>query len=273
MLHLAEQIDAAAAIVRSQWAERPVAGIILGSGLGGLAREIDAAAKIDYAELPHFPRSTAVGHAGRLVCGTLAGRPVVAFQGRFHLYEGWTAEQASLPVRLAKALGAGGLIVSNAAGGLNPLYRVGDVMLIDDQINLMFANPLIGVNDDDLGPRFPDMCAPYDRQLQEVAMAAALEHRFVLHRGVYVGMLGPTYETRAEYRMCRRLGGDAVGMSTVPEVVAAVHAGMRVAGVSTITNAGTADALDETDHSAVTQIAGAAAERLGVITRAILQAL
>lgn len=273
VLHLAQQVEAATAIVRSQWSEQPVAGIILGSGLGGLVREIDAAAKIPYADLPHFPQSTAVGHAGRLVCGTLAKRPVVAFQGRFHLYEGWTAEQASLPVRLAKALGAEALVVSNAAGGLNPMYRVGDVMLIDDQINLMFANPLMGVNDDALGPRFPDMCAPYDRPLQEVAVAAALAKGFTLHRGVYVAMLGPTYETRSEYRMCRQLGGDAVGMSTVPEVIAAVHGSLRVLGVSTITNAGTADALDETDHDQVQTVAASAADRLAVIVQAVVESL
>ncbi|MCA9237684.1 MAG: purine-nucleoside phosphorylase [Planctomycetales bacterium] len=272
MIHLAEQIEAAVAAVRRHWKERPVAGIILGTGLGGFARHIERATHVNYGDIPNFPATTAAGHAGRLVCGTLDGRPVVAFQGRFHLYEGWSAEQASLPVRLLRGLDAETLIVSNAAGGLNPQYRVGDLMLIDDHINLMFANPLIGVNDDLLGPRFPDMCAPYDRQLQDVALQTALDHKFALHRGVYVSMLGPTYETRAEYRMCRTLGGDAVGMSTVPEVVAAVHAGMRIVGVSTITNVGTPDALDETDHDAVQTVAATAGEKLAAIVRAVVAA-
>ncbi|HMP07499.1 MAG TPA: purine-nucleoside phosphorylase, partial [Lacipirellulaceae bacterium] len=251
----------------------PRAGIILGSGLGGLAREIDAAATIDYAELPHFPQPTATGHVGKLVCGVLAGVPVVAFQGRFHLYEGHSAQTASLPVRLLQALGAQGLIVSNAAGGLNPMFGTGDVMLIDDHINFMFANPLIGVNDDDLGPRFPDMSSPYDRELQRRALEAALAAGFLIHRGVYVAVLGPNYETRAEYRMFRRLGGDAVGMSTVPEVVAARHAGLRVLGLSTITNLGAPDALTATTGHDVLNVASTAEARLGAIVRAVVQGL
>ncbi|MBX3432393.1 MAG: purine-nucleoside phosphorylase [Pirellulales bacterium] len=273
MIRLAATIAESASAVRRHWDATPVAGIILGSGLGGLANEIDATATIAYGDIPHFPKSTAVGHAGRLVCGMLAGKPVVAFQGRFHLYEGWSAEQASLPVRLMKALGAEALVVSNAAGGLNPQFRVGDVMLIDDQINLMFANPLVGVNDDALGPRFPDMCAPYDPLLQEVAATVALEHKFPLRRGVYVGMLGPTYETRSEYRMCRTIGGDAVGMSTVPEVVAAIHAGMRVLGISTITNVGSPDALGETTAHDVLNAAATAADKLAAIVRGVVRSL
>jgi purine-nucleoside phosphorylase len=273
MLQLAAQIEEAATAVRQRWSHTPRAGIILGSGLGNLAKEIAADATIDYADIPHFPKTTAIGHAGRLVCGTLEGVPVIAFQGRFHLYEGHDAQLAGFPVRVLKALGGDVLIVSNAAGGLNPQYGTGEVMLIDDQINLQFDNPLIGVNDDTLGPRFPDMSAPYDRDLQRIAMKIALQEQFLLHRGVYVAMLGPTYETRAEYRMCRRLGGDVVGMSTVPEVIAARHAGMRVLGLSTITNIGSADTLTETSGHDVLTVAATAAGKLIAIVRGIVQSL
>jgi purine-nucleoside phosphorylase len=267
------QIDEAASAVRRHWPLSPKAGIILGSGLGEFAKEIAAEATIDYVDLPHFPRTTAIGHAGKLVCGTLAGVPVVAFQGRFHLYEGHSPQTAGFPVRLLKALGGEALIVSNAAGGLNPQYATGDVMLIDDQINLMFANPLVGVNDDALGPRFPDMSSPYDRELQQQAVKIAMSEGFVLHRGVYVGMLGPTYETRSEYRMCRQLGGDVVGMSTVPEVVVARHAGMRVLGLSTITNIGSPDALTETSGHDVLAVAATAAGKLSAIVRGVVREL
>jgi purine-nucleoside phosphorylase len=273
MLHLASQIAETSAAVRRHWSATPAAGVILGSGLGELAKEIDAAATIDYADLPHFPHATALGHAGKLVCGTLAGKPVVAFQGRFHLYEGHAPQRAAYPVRLLKALGGRVLIVSNAAGGLNPQYATGDVMLIDDQINLMFANPLIGVNDDALGPRFPDMSGPYDRRLQRQAVEIAQREGFTLHRGVYVAVLGPNYETRAEYRMLRRLGGDAVGMSTVPEVIAAQHAGLRVLGLSTITNVGSPDALSETTAHDVLNVAASAAKKLSAIVRGVVNSL
>ncbi len=201
MLHVAEQIEAAAQAVRQRWPNTPCAGIVLGSGLGGLADEITVDVRIDYADIPNFAKSTALGHKGQLVCGHLEDVPVIAFQGRFHIYEGYSAEQAALPARLTKALGANVLVVSNAAGGLNPHYAVGDVMLIEDHINFLFANPLIGVNDDRLGPRFPDMSSPYDREFMEIAERVARREDFVLHRGVYVAMLGPTYETRAEYRI------------------------------------------------------------------------
>jgi purine-nucleoside phosphorylase len=273
MIGVKSLIAESAAAVRKRWPTVPRAGIILGSGLGDLAKEIEAEAIIDYAEIPNFPQTTAVGHAGKLVCGTLAGKPVIAFQGRFHLYEGHSPQTASLPVRLLHALGGEALVVSNAAGGLNPAYGTGDVMLIDDQINLMFANPLVGVNDDELGPRFPDMSRPYDRELQRRALAVALEQKFALHRGVYVAVLGPNYETRSEYRMLRRLGGDAVGMSTVPEVIAAQHAGLRVLGLSTITNVGSPDSLTETTAHDVLAVAATAAGKLSAIVRGVVEAL
>lgn len=273
MLQLASQIAETAAFVRAQWPATPKAGVILGSGLGDFASEIEAEATIPYADIPHFPSTTAIGHAGRLVCGMLGGAPIIAFQGRFHLYEGHAVQIAALPVRLLAALGGRALIVSNAAGGLNPQYATGDVMLIDDQINLMFKNPLVGVNDDALGPRFPDMCAPYDKRLQRHAVEIAMREGFILHRGVYVSVLGPNYETRAEYRMLRRLGGDAVGMSTTPEVIAATHAGLRILGLSTITNVGSPDSLSETTGHEVLSVAATASAKLSAIVRGVVETL
>lgn len=270
---LKKQIDEAVAVIRAAIGDAsPSVGVILGSGLGGLAERIDDAVGLPYEGLPHFPRSTAAGHAGRLIVGTLrgTGRTVLAMQGRFHLYEGWDAQQAAFPVWVMRRLGIETIVVSNAAGGLDPSYAVGDVMLIEDHINYMFRNPLLGVNDDSLGPRFPDMSAPYDAALMAVAESTARREGFVLPRGVYVGMLGPTYETRAEYRMCRRLGGDAAGMSTVPEVIAARHAGMRVLGLSTITNACSPDQLGETTHEEVVEAAASAGEKLRVIVESVV---
>ncbi len=269
----ANRISESAIAVRKHWDTSPRVGIVLGSGLGELATQISVEKVIDYATIPHFPKPTAMGHKGQLVCGQLEDVPVVAFQGRFHLYEGYTAQQAAIPARLSRALGADTLIVSNAAGGLNPHFAVGDVMLIDDQINLMFANPLIGINDDQLGPRFPDMSSPYDRELLDTATQVARRADFNVHCGVYVAMRGPTYETRAEYRMARRIGGDAVGMSTVPEVIAARHAGMRVLGLSTITNVGSPDAPCGTSGHDVIAAAATAAGKLSKIVRGVLATL
>lgn len=273
MLHISDQIAEAVAVVRQHWSGTPKAGIILGSGLGDLANQIEAEARIDYELIPHFPQTTAIGHHGCLVCGQLEGQPVIAFQGRFHLYEGHEAQEAALPVWLLKALGGNTLIVSNAAGGVNPYYEVGDVMLIDDQINLLFDNPLIGVNDDDMGPRFPDMSCPYDKELGQIAVEVSRREGFTLHRGVYMSCLGPTYETRAEYRMVRQLGADAVGMSTVPEVIAARHAGMRVLGLSTITNVGSPDAPTETSGHDVITAAAKASEKLIAVARAVVRGI
>lgn len=272
MHELSQHIDEAVAAIHHKVDAKPRVGVILGSGLGGLAKRIVAPVALPYEELPHFPRSTAAGHAGRLLVGELrgTGRPILAMQGRFHLYEGWDAQQAALPVWVMKRLGIEALVVSNAAGGLNPHYAVGDVMLIEDHINFMFKSPLVGVNDDSLGPRFPDMSAPYDAELMALAEQTAREQGFPLPRGVYVGMLGPTYETRAEYRMCRSLGGDAAGMSTVPEVIAARHAGLRVLGLSTITNACSPDQLGETTHEEVVEAAASAGEKLRAIVEAIV---
>lgn len=260
----------AAETIRKQCDVSPQWAIILGSGLGGLADQIDIAAEFPYAELPNFPRSTAIGHAGKLLLGHLRGKPVAVMQGRFHLYEGWSPQQTALPVRVMRELGARSLLVTNAAGGLNPRMRVGDPMVIDDQINLMFRNPLVGANDDNLGPRFPDMSAPYDRDYSERALAAARCSGFACFHGVYAGMLGPTYETRGEYRMLRTMGADAAGMSTVPEVVAAAHAGMRVLGISTITNVCSPDALGETSGQEVVDAANNASVKVLAMARAVI---
>lgn len=275
MQGLYEAAKEAAEAILASGIEKPRAGIILGSGLGDLANQIigfneSAPISIPYENLPHFPRSTAAGHAGRLIGGVLAGVPVIALQGRFHLYEGWTPRQAALPVWVMQQLGIELLVVSNAAGGVNPHYQVGDLMLIEDQINLMSANPLVGVNDDRLGDRFPDMSAPYDRKLLKLARQSAIDKGFLCQTGTYVGMLGPTYETRAEYRFCRQLG-DAVGMSTVPEVIAARHAKMRVLGMSVITNACSPDSLGETTHEEVVAAAKGAGERMQSIVESVLK--
>jgi purine-nucleoside phosphorylase len=270
MQHLRPQIAESAAYVRSRWSATPRCGIILGSGLGSVGESIELDAAIDYGEIPHFLKSTAVGHKGRLLCGQLAGTPVVAMQGRFHCYEGYSAERATFPVRLMIALGVELLIVSNAAGGLNPNFQCGDVMVIDDHINQLNRNPLVGVNDDELGPRFPDMGAPYDRRLGDRALAIARKHDFVCHRGVYAAMLGPTYETRAEIRMLRYFQADAVGMSTVPEAIVAVHAGRRVLGLSTITNVCSPDKQVTTSGHEVIATAETAREKLQAIVTGII---
>jgi purine-nucleoside phosphorylase len=270
MLHLRAQIDEAAKFIRGKWSETPRVGIILGSGLGSVGDAIQRDASIDYGDIPHFLRSTAIGHRGRLLFGSLGGAKVVAMQGRFHCYEGYSAERATFPVRVMKALGVKMLIVSNAAGGLNSGFCAGDVMVIDDHINFMNRNPLIGVNDDRLGPRFPDMSAPYDRRLNDRALAIARQENFVCHRGVYIAVLGPSYETRAEIRMLRSMGGDAVGMSTVPEAIVAAHSGMRVLGLSTITNVCSPDVPHVTSGEQVVATAESAREKLKSIVTGIV---
>jgi purine-nucleoside phosphorylase len=271
MLELYAQIEAAAAAIRDKWKETPRAGIILGTGLGNVAGEIESPVMIDYGDIPHFPRSTATSHRGRLVCGKLAGVPVVAMEGRFHQYEGYPLKQITLPVRVMKALGADLLIVSQAVGGMNPTYRAGDVMIIDDHINLMGDNPLVGVNDDRLGVRFPDMSAPYTPELIEVGLEIARRENFVAHRGVTVAVTGPNLETRAEYRFLRQIGADVVGMSTVPEAIVAVHSSMRVFGLSVITDMCLPDNLKEANVEEIIAIANAAQPKLRALVLGILK--
>jgi purine-nucleoside phosphorylase len=271
MQELWSQIEAAVGAIRKQWQGKPHAGVILGTGLGAVAREIQAEATIPYAEVPHFPRSTAISHAGVLVCGQLAGQSVVAMEGRVHSYEGYTHQQLTFPVRVMKALGADLLIVSNACGGMNPQYRVGDVMVIDDHINLMGGNPLIGINDDRLGPRFPDMSRAYTPELVDRALGVARRENFVAHRGVFVAVSGPNLETRAEYRFLRTIGADCVGMSTIPECLVAVHGGMRVLGLSAITDMCFPDSLKPVDIKEILHAASIAEPKLRMIVLGVLE--
>jgi purine-nucleoside phosphorylase len=226
----------AAQYVQSKIKATPEIGLILGSGLGILAEEITNPIKIPYHEIPGFPESTVEGHAGQLVIGDLEGKQVIAMQGRFHFYEGYSLDLVTLPVRMMKRLGVKNVVVTNAAGGINTDFAAGDLMIIEDQINFMFKNPLTGPNDSELGVRFPDMSQAYSAELQDKAFQVAKEQGIELQRGVYVSVTGPSYETPAEIRMLRKLGADAVGMSTVPEVIVAVHSGMKVLGMSCITN-------------------------------------
>jgi purine-nucleoside phosphorylase len=272
-LHARERIEACAQAVRARF-DRPVdAAIILGTGLGALADEITIEQVIDYAELPNFPLSTVESHKGRLLCGTLAGKTVIAMQGRFHRYEGYTLQQVTFPVRVLRALGAGTLIVSNACGGMHPLWQPGDLMLIADHINLLGDNPLIGPNDETLGPRFPDMSEPYDAALRGIAREVGLASGLTLREGVYVAVQGPNLETRAEYRFLRGIGADVVGMSTVPEVIVAVHGGMRVLGLSIITDQCLPDALEPASLEQIIGVARRAEPGLSAIVQGVLARL
>jgi len=269
----AEEMRIAGAVdsIRSVWPAGAVeVGIILGTGLGGLASRIEVDAVVDYRDVLHMPRLTGGDDRGRLILGRLEGRTVAVLQGRFHLYEGYSARQVAFPVRLLRALGAETLFVSFACGGLRPEWRPGDLVLLDDHINLQGTSPLVGPNDDGVGPRFPDMSEPYDRRLQEVAVAAAAERGIPLRRGVYAAMLGPQLETRAEYRMLGTLGADVVGMSTAAEVIAARHAGMRVLAAGVIVNQCLPDALPPVDVPEILRVAGAAEPLLAELFRAVL---
>lgn len=270
MSQIAQEIQAAVAVIRAHWKETAHAGIILGTGLGSVAGEVQSTVAIPYESIPHFPRSTTVSHTGQLVCGTLAGVPVVAMEGRFHAYEGYSYRQITFPVRVMRALGARLLIVSNACGGMNPHYQRGDIVVIDDHINLMNGNPLIGPNDDSLGPRFPDMSRPYDPDLIGRALSIARREDFTAHRGVYVAVTGPNLETRAEYRFLRGIGADVVGMSTVPEVIVAVHSGMRVLGLSVVTDMCLPDALEPAVVEEIIAVAASAEPKLRKIVLGVL---
>jgi purine-nucleoside phosphorylase len=264
------QIEDAKRVIEARWPGKPRVGIILGTGLGGLVEEIAAEATFHYGDLPHFPVSTVVSHAGRLVCGRLAGKIVMAMEGRFHFYEGYSLQKITFPVRVMRALGCEVLVVSNACGAMNPQYAKGDIMVIEDHINLMGDNPLIGPNDDRLGPRFPDMCFPYDRELIALAQRIALEERIPCHKGVFVAVPGPNLETRAEYRFLRGIGADVVGMSTVPEVIVGVHAGMRNVGFSIVTDMCLADALEPANIADIIATANAAEKKLRVLVRRLV---
>jgi purine-nucleoside phosphorylase len=272
---LYEQVAEAAASIRARVSLKPAVALILGSGLGDLAAEVRDATAIPYGEIPHFARSTVVGHAGRLLIGTLADVPVVMMQGRFHFYEGHTPQMLTLPVRVMSALGAQTLLVTNAAGGINPAYRPGDFMLISDHINLpglSGANPLLGTNDERFGERFPPLAKAYDANLRTLARSVAANiSGLTLHEGIYAMVGGPSYETGAELRFLRAIGADAVGMSTAPEVVVARHMGMQVLGISLITNAATGAESEEVKHEEVLSTADAAREKFAVLVLGILR--
>jgi purine-nucleoside phosphorylase len=268
---LYDRVAGAAKVIRERTSLRPEVAIVLGTGLGALAREIDSATVIPYDEIPGFPLSTVESHTGRLLLGRLGGRPVVAMQGRFHRYEGYDLREVTFAVRVLHALGAGTLVVSNACGGMHPLWSPGELVLLSDHINLLGENPLVGPNDERLGPRFPDMSAPYDPGLRALARAAALELGIVLREGTYVAVPGPNLETRAEYRMLRGIGADVVGMSTVPEVIVAVHEGMRVIGLSIITDQCLPDALEPADIARIIETANRAEPQLTRLVTTVVE--
>jgi purine-nucleoside phosphorylase len=268
---LYDDIQRAADAVRARAPLTPAVGIILGTGLGGLAEEVAVEATVPYETIPGFPLSTVESHAGRLLLGRLGGKPVVAMQGRFHRYEGYSLAQVTFPVRVLHALGASTLVVSNACGGMHPLWDAGDLVLLADHINLLGDNPLVGPNDDRLGPRFPDMSAPYAAELRALARDAARELGITLREGTYVAVAGPNLETRAEYRMLRTIGADVVGMSTVPEVIVANHEGMRVLGISIITDQCLPDALEPADIGRIIETARRAEPALTRLVRRVVE--
>ncbi|WP_256756796.1 purine-nucleoside phosphorylase [Cohnella sp. WQ 127256] len=255
MGQLLRQMEEAKTYIQSQTAIQPQIGLILGSGLGELADEIQDAIRIPYESIPHFPISTVEGHAGQLVIGHLHNKTVIAMQGRFHYYEGYSMQEVTFPVRVMKALGVDQLIVTNACGGMNPDFNPGDLMLIEDHLNMTGANPLIGSNDSTLGPRFPDMSRAYTPELLELVRDTAKSLGITVQQGVYAGITGPTYMTPAELTMLRKLGGDAVGMSTVPEVIVASHMAMKVIGISCVTDMAIGEHLEPLSHEQVIEVA------------------
>lgn len=270
MLDLFDKIEEAKTFIAGKWSGTPKAGIILGTGLGPFVERIEIEAEIDYESIPHFPSSTATSHRGRLICGKIDGVSVVAMEGRIHLYEGHAAKMITLPVRVMRAMGAKWLIASNAVGGMNPNYQAGDIMVIEDHINLMTDNPLIGINDDRLGPRFPDMSEPYSLEMVDEALSIARKNDFVAHKGVLVSVTGPNLETRAEYRFLRLIGADVVGMSVVPEVITAVHCGLRVVGFSVVTDMCLPDALQPAVVDEIIATANAAEPKLRALVAGIV---
>lgn len=268
MRGLYDRVEEAGRFLSGRLKSKPKVAIVLGTGLSGFAKRIEVAETIGYQEIPHFPVPTGVGHKAEAYVGTLGGKEVIAFGGRFHVYEGYDLEAITFPIRTAKAIGCEVLILSNAAGGINPQFQVADIMVISDHLNLTGLNPLIGPNDDRLGPRFPDMSQPYDRKLISRFEAIALDERVPLRKGVYVGITGPNLETAAEYRFFRQIGGDAIGMSTVLENIVAVHAGLRVIGVSVITDLCLPDALAPVEIEHILENAAKGEAKLsGLVTK------
>jgi purine-nucleoside phosphorylase len=266
-----EQISKAKAFIEDNTDVKPVIGIILGTGLGGLAAEIDVSTTLSYKDIPHFPVSTVETHEGKLLLGTLAGKSVVAMQGRFHFYEGYSMKQITFPVRVMSRLGVQTLLISNACGGMNPKYSRGDIMIIEDHINLLGDNPLIGPNLDDFGPRFPDMSEPWSKELSGIAELIARENNIKFQKGVFVAVSGPNLETRAEYRFLHRIGADCVGMSTVPENIVAVHSGMRVLGLSVVTDECFPDTLQPVNIQEIIETANNTERKLTLIMKEVIK--
>lgn len=267
------KINEAVAYIRGRYTVSPVAGIVLGSGLGSFTAEMTIETEIAYADIPHFPVSTVEGHVGKLIFGELGGKKVVAMMGRFHCYEGYTPQEVIFPIRVMKFLGISTLLISNAAGGMNADFKVGDLMIIKDHVSLFVINPLIGKNDENLGPRFPDMSEPYSKALIEMVKCIAAKENIDLQEGVYCGVTGPTFETRAEYKLLHVIGGDAVGMSTVQEVIAAAHMGLHVFGMSVITDLGIREDENKITHAEVLQAAKEAEPKLTHIFKELVSAL
>ncbi len=266
-----KNIERAVGFVRRQVREKPRFAVIIGTGLGGLAAAVESPKSIEYAKIPGFVTSTVSSHKGRLTFGKIEGGSVVAMEGRFHCYEGYTPAEVTFPVRVMRALGAEFLLISNVTGGMNPRFRPGDLVLIDDHINLQGVNPLVGPNDETLGPRFPDMSAPYDKELLATAEKMAVQLRLKVHKGVYVGVLGPNLETRAEYRFLRGIGADVVGMSTVPEVIVGVHCGFRVFAASVVTDSCLPDALVPAQLEDIIAVATAAEQPLSLLFKGLIR--
>lgn len=264
------KIQDTAAFIKQYISTPPSIGIILGSGLGALAEEVEKETELSYNDIPGFPVSTVEGHAGKMIFGKLGGKQVMLMAGRFHYYEGYNMQEVTFPVRVMKALGASTLILSNAAGGMNPSFKVGDIMVIDDHINLFPEHPLRGKNDDRLGTRFPDMSEPYDHTLIELAMQAGKEQNIDLKKGTYIGLSGPTFETPAEYKWLHIIGGDAVGMSTVPEAIVAKHGHMRVFALSVITDLGVTGQVHKVSHAEVLAAAAAAEPKVAGLVNALV---
>ncbi|MGM0619996.1 MAG: purine-nucleoside phosphorylase [Bacteroidota bacterium] len=268
-----EKIKATANYIKERINAKPEIGIILGTGLGGLVNDIEILDSIPYDEIPNFPVSTVDGHAGRLIYGKLGNKEVLAMQGRFHYYEGYTMQEVTFPVRVMKFVGVSHLFVSNASGGLNPDWYVGDIVLINDHINFFPEHPLHGKNENELGPRFPDMSKVYDERLRNKAKLIALGHNIQVKEGVYIGVQGPTFETPAEYKMFRVLGGDVIGMSTVPEVIVARHMGIRIFGISIITDSGVPGEIVEISHEEVQQVAMKAEPKMTRIMKELIESI
>ena len=273
MSKLISNINETLEVILKHTKEKYPIGIILGTGLGGLVKEIDVKHQISYEDLPHFPISTVESHHGKLIFGTINGKNVVAMQGRFHYYEGYTMQQITFPVRVMKFLGVETLLVSNACGGMNPKYRRGDVMIMVDHINMLGDNPLIGKNEDDLGPRFPDMSEPYSYELIELAEKIALENHIKVQKGVYIAVPGPNLETRAEYRFLRATGADVVGMSTIPENIVANHMGMKVLGISIVTDECFPDSLKPVNVEEIIATAMKAEPKMTLIMKELIKRL